>query len=133
MQHTTTGLARVLLSCLCLFAAHATEHESKRLAGFRLGVAPGVPFLSVNESRGPRPILFAGTFERFCDHEAQMLRGIAAEPAEWQAAQAWGRERWDGWLAVRPELRAGKLEFGPASDDVAAATLAAVRAALTRQ
>lgn len=103
------------------------EHEAESVAGPRASAAGGVPFLSLTEYGPSSPIDMLGTLKPFCDHEARMLRPLEADAAEWSAAQGWARERWTRWLESKPEIRAGKLEFGPASTAVTAQTLAELR------
>ena len=106
------------------------EHESESLAGPRSFTAGAVPFMTLTEYSPNTPIVLQGTLKPFCDHEARELRPIEADGAEWQAAQDWARKRWERWLESKPEIRAGKVEFGPANDALGAKTLTELRSEL---
>jgi hypothetical protein len=106
------------------------ENESKALAGPRSCAAGAVPFMTLTEYADDSPILLDGTLKPHCDHEARMLRPLSADADEWRASQDWARARWAEWLESKPEIRSGKLEFGPASDALAAKTLEELRSEL---
>ncbi|MEO6597960.1 MAG: hypothetical protein ABIP94_24720 [Planctomycetota bacterium] len=59
--------------------------------------------------------------------EARPLRALEATADEWQDARVWARVRWAQSLESKPEVRDGKIEFGPASEAVASKTLAELR------
>lgn len=103
------------------------EHESEELAGRRTCNSGGEPYLSLTEYASDSPVEWEGTLKPRCDHEARMLRPLAAEPKEWQAAHEWARPRWTKWLESKPQIVNGKLEFGPAPDALPAKTLAELR------
>jgi len=106
------------------------EHEGEALAGARPCAGGAVPFLSLTEYGADSALALQGTLKPGCDHEARLLRPLEASAAAWSTAQKWARARWAQWLTSEPELRAGQLAFGPASDGLTAKTLAELRSAL---
>ncbi len=106
------------------------EHEAEALARQRACAAGAVPFMTLTEHATGSPISWQGTLKPACDHEGRFLCPLEADAAEWQAAREWARGRWQRWLESKPEIRAGKLEFGPASEALAATTLADLRSTL---
>ncbi|CAN5578860.1 hypothetical protein BH11PLA2_BH11PLA2_48610 [soil metagenome] len=92
------------------------EHEAEPKAKSRRNVAGGVPYLSLTE----RPdddkanVFSIGTLPRaYCDHEARMVRPLKATEAEWTAVFAAVTPRWEDWLKSSPELKDGKVRYGP--------------------
>lgn len=106
------------------------EHESKERAGRRSCAGGAVPFMTLTEHASGAGIDFSGTLKPHCDHEARMLRAIEADASEWSKAQAWARERWETWLASKPEIREGVMHFGPARDAIAARSLTELKTQL---
>jgi transglutaminase-like putative cysteine protease len=106
------------------------EHEAELLAGRRPCAAGAVPFMTLTEYEEDSPIALEGTLKKYCDHSAAQVRAIEADAAAWRTAQEWARARWAKWLASKPELRAGKVQFGPARDALTAKTLAELRTEL---
>jgi transglutaminase-like putative cysteine protease len=103
------------------------EHEDEEVAQQRGCAAGAVPFMTLTEHATDSPISWEGMLKPYCDHEGKLLRPVEADAAEWEAAQDWGRVRWAKWLESKPEIHSGKVEFGPASDALAAKTLAELR------
>jgi len=107
------------------------EHESRELAGRRHWAAGAVPYLSLRELEDQAaPVSSVGTLKPYCDHVCRMVQPLAADPAEWAAALAWTRTRWEAWLAAPIEVVDGRVNFGPDVEAIAATTVADLRRAL---
>jgi hypothetical protein len=105
------------------------RHECEAQAGPRLGIAGGVPYLSLTElPDNDRSLFAAGTIEGSpgCDHECRVVRTLEGrESAPWQRAIVARRSAWNAWLQSNPSLDAeGRFEFGDSSEDLAAASVA---------
>jgi hypothetical protein len=92
------------------------EYEEKAKAGRRVGIAAGVPYLSLTELPGNDGSAIAvGAIEgaRGCDHHCRALRSLEGTSDEWQRTAAAARHKWDGWLDGTHEFDAdGELTFG---------------------
>lgn len=103
------------------------DYEEVSKAGWRTGIAPGVPYLSLTEMpENTGSVVTTGTVEgaRNCDHQCQMIRELAGTAEEWQRALAWAKPRWQAWLKANHELNAeGQLQFGKKSAELFATSV----------
>ncbi|MBK7875486.1 MAG: transglutaminase family protein [Planctomycetes bacterium] len=106
------------------------EHEAEARAGQRPGAAGAVPFLTLTEYGEKPTISFEGTLKDYCDHEARQVRTIDADAAAWKQTQDWARARWAKWLVSKPEVRGGRVQFGPRHEALTAKSLVELRAEL---
>ena len=101
------------------------EYESKELAGQRVGIAGGVPYLSLTEIPNNENAYFTqGTIEGspYCDHECKFVREFKATDVEWKAAADWATPRWSKWLESELVVEDGKVRFGPSSSEIGSQT-----------
>ena len=100
----------------------AYEAESK--AGARVGIAGGVPYLSLTELPGNDGSCFAvGTIDGAagCDHECRMVRNLTGESDDWNRATRAAASRWQAWLDSAHELDGdGRMRFGPGAQELSA-------------
>ena len=97
------------------------EYESEELAGRRLGVAGGVPYLTLTETPENKGHFFTvGSIpeKKFCDHECKFIRKFESNDQDWQTAAAWSKSRWNAWLNSEPAAKDGKLQFGPMTSKI---------------
>jgi hypothetical protein len=99
-----------------LVAIISPRYEDRSRAGARVGVAGGVPYLSLTELPGNDGSCIAvGAIEdaRGCDHHCRALRGLEGASDQWNLAAAAARPHWEAWLDVTHKLDAeGRLAFG---------------------
>jgi hypothetical protein len=111
-----------------LVAIVPPQYESEACAGPRVGVAPGVPYLSLTELPGNDGSCVAvGAIKDAmgCDHVCRGLTSLEGKPAQWTHAMAAARQRWDAWIGIAHKLDAeGRLAFGDASKSGSAASVA---------
>jgi hypothetical protein len=102
-----------------LVAIIPPRYEARALAGARVGVAGGVPYLSLTELPGNDGSCIAvGAIEdaRGCDHQCRALRSLEGTSEQWNLAAAGARTAWDAWLDGTHTLDAeGQLGFGEPS------------------
>jgi hypothetical protein len=98
------------------------KYESQESAGWRTGIAGGVPYLSLTEIPGaPRDIVPQGTIDRdrSCDHQCKLLRKFSASAGQWESALDVANSCWRQWLASEPRLSdEGQLVLGPMADAI---------------
>lgn len=92
------------------------QHEAEACAGPRVGIAGGVPYLSLTELPGNDGSCIAvGAIKDAmgCDHHCRALHALEGTSEEWTGAIAAATTRWNAWLDSTHELTAdGGLEFG---------------------
>jgi hypothetical protein len=95
------------------------QHEAEACAGPRVGVAGGVPYLSLTELPGNDGSCFAvGAIKDAmgCDHHCRALTTMEGTGDQWNRAAAAATTRWNAWLDLTHELTAdGRLEWGDPS------------------
>jgi hypothetical protein len=91
-------------------------YENHSRAGARVGVAGGVPYLSLTElPDNDGSCIAVGAIEgaRGCDHHCKAICGLEGASEQWKFAAAEARTKWDAWLDVTHRLDGeGRLEFG---------------------
>jgi hypothetical protein len=99
-----------------LVAIIPPRHEDQAMAGARVGVAGGVPYLSLTELPGNDGYCIAvGAIEDAagCDHQCRAIQGLEGTNKQWKLANAAARTKWRAWLDDTPKLSAkGQLGFG---------------------
>ncbi len=104
------------------------DHESKAKANARNPAAGGVPYMSLSELEDNSVTVYSmGTLKEFCDHDCRMVRPLTANDTEWSSAMSWAKPRWAAWLKSKPELKNGKITFGPDASDIKAKNFAELR------
>lgn len=108
-----------------------TSYEDR--SGFRPGVAPGVPFLSLTEkAEGSAPFFTLGTLSKAlpgCDHEAKAFRNlpVAVPATDWESLLTASRAKWSGWLSTHPASgERGELRFGPTREQLSTISLSSL-------
>ena len=92
------------------------EYESEELAGYRTGVAGGVPYLSLTEIRNNEGLFQTiGTIpdHDYCDHACKLLKEYAADENEWNQTAKWTQDHWNLWLGSKHLIEDGEVRFGP--------------------
>jgi hypothetical protein len=99
-----------------LVAIIPSRYEKQARAGARVGVAGGVPYLSLTELPGNDGSCIAvGAIEgaRGCDHQCKAMRSLEGTSEQWTLAAAAARPKWEAWLDATHTLNAeGQLGFG---------------------
>jgi hypothetical protein len=117
-----------------LVAIIPPRNEERTKAGARIGVAPGVPYLSLTELPGNDGSCIAvGAIEGAagCDHQCRAIRSLEGTSEQWNAAAAAARIKWEAWLDVTHKLNAeGQLGFGGPSRTPSWKSVAEVAAGL---
>jgi hypothetical protein len=85
-----------------LVAIIPPHYESRARAGARVGVAGGVPYLSLTELPGNDGSCIAvGAIKDSagCDHQCLAVQTLDGASEEWTIATAAARRRWEAWLS----------------------------------
>jgi hypothetical protein len=102
-----------------LVAIIPPKYEDRARAGARVGVAGGVPYLSLTELPGNDGSCIAvGAIENAmgCDHYCRAMQSLEGTSEQWSQAAAAARTKWESWLDGTHKLEAeGQLEFGDPS------------------
>jgi hypothetical protein len=96
------------------------QYEEKVMAGARVGIAAGVPYLSLTELPGNDGSCIAvGALENAtgCDHHCRAIRSLEGTHRQWKRAAAATRSEWEAWLDESLQFNAaGELRFGDPPD-----------------
>jgi hypothetical protein len=102
-----------------LVAIIPPRYEDHARAGARVGVAGGVPYLSLTElPDNDGSYIAVGAIEgaRGCDHHCKAIRGLEGTSEQWQLATTAARRKWVASLEVGHKLDAkGRLGLGDQS------------------